>query len=108
MLTGYRLREKSEQYAKRIAALSHPHRLGILHLLADRAMGLAELCSCIDISPSLALHHIGILMDSGWVIKEGSGRTCLYRLANRPFGFFVRFFADTAEERRRKPVRHAG
>jgi DNA-binding transcriptional ArsR family regulator len=63
--------------------LSHPIRVAILRLLADRG----ELCSCeieprFNVDPSGVSRHLSALRDAGLVVSRRDGVRILHRLAS--------------------------
>ncbi len=78
MLIGKRLREKSILQAKRIKAISHPHRISILHLLSNADMRVQELSVHMEISPSLLEHHLSKLIALGLIKKQLVGAMPFY------------------------------
>lgn len=80
MLTGQKLKTRSEKEAKALRAIAHPHRLAILHLLAESDMRLMELGLHMGLPQSLVAHHVGILDRTGLIGKFQVGARTFYRL----------------------------
>lgn len=98
-------------------ALSHPVRLEILRLLADkREFGIAEedwcdsgeLCVCrigerFELSPPALSHHLSVLRHAGLVATRRDGARICYRLRELPIQEAAALLASVLEavERRR-------
>jgi DNA-binding transcriptional ArsR family regulator len=95
MVTGIRLKEKVKPFTKKMQALGHEHRLGILYLLAYGELPLHELVMDLDQPENLVSHHIKILEQTGWVGKRRDGREVYYHLAQRGFFELFRMLAET-------------
>jgi DNA-binding transcriptional ArsR family regulator len=95
MLTGAPLREKAKPFAARLAALGHPMRLAILHILAHGPMRMTEIAQNADMAENLAAHHLSALAKGGWIGKTRVGKTVTYHLNERAFFDWFRLFADT-------------
>ena len=110
------MRDKTEAFdadldrlAKQAKALSHPARLEILRVLADR-----ESCVCGDIVADLPLaqstvsRHLKVLKDAGLIQGTVDGPSVCYCLApdalDRLRGRFSRFFGDILEETPQVPA----
>lgn len=95
MLTGIRLKEKVTSFGKRMKGIAHPHRLGILYLLAHGPMCTHDIAGNADLPENLIVHHLFVLEHAGWVRKKKQGRTVTYTIQERAFGDFYRLFVDT-------------
>jgi DNA-binding transcriptional ArsR family regulator len=95
MLTGIRLKEKTRVFAPKMAALAHPHRLAILHILAYGELPLHDIVSDIDEPENLVSHHIKKLLITGWVGKRVEGRQTYYFLKERGFFELFRMLVET-------------
>lgn len=99
MLTGGRLKEKSKLFAKRMAAIAHPHRLAILYLLANDPLWVRDMVNYLNVPENLIAHHLRLMHEAGWVLKTREGRHVTYRLNEKAFFELNRFLADTPFER---------
>jgi DNA-binding transcriptional ArsR family regulator len=61
-------------------AIAHPVRREILDLLTRGEQSASSLAEPFDVSRSAISQHLGILLDSGLVIREKRGREQMYRL----------------------------
>lgn len=77
-------RQQVERMSSTLAMLGEPHRLQILRWLRRGARTAGYLAEAIGISPSLASHHLSVLVDSGLVSR-------------RQVGTFVCYSADRAK-----------
>ena len=95
MLTGIRLKEKTKLFTPKMEALAHPHRLGILHILAYGELPLHEIVANLDEKENLVSHHIKKLLITGWVGKRAEGRQTYYFLKERGFFELFRMLIET-------------
>ena len=95
MLTGIRLKEKTKIFAPKMEALAHPHRLGILYILAYGELPLHEIVNNIDEPENLISHHIKKLFETGWVGKRSEGRQTYYFLKEKGFFELFRMLIET-------------
>lgn len=95
MLTGIRLKEKTRIFAPKMQSLAHPHRLGILHILAYGELPLHEIVTNLDIPENLVAHHIKQLLTTGWVGNRKEGRQTYYYLKERGFFELFRMLVET-------------
>lgn len=63
--------------------LAEPHRLLIVRHLRRGARTAGFLAEALAISPSLASHHLGVLMEAGLVSRRQSGSFACFAV-NRP------------------------
>lgn len=78
-----RLREELEQLTAGVCkALSDPKRLMILYVLADGPRAVGEVAELLDVSPSNASQHLGLLRDRGLVEAEREANRVIYRLTD--------------------------
>ena len=61
-----------------LAVLAEPHRLLALRHLRRGARSAGFLASALGISPSLASHHLGVLVDAGLVTRQAKGHFVCY------------------------------
>ncbi len=79
-----RLREELEELTAGVCrALSDPKRLMILYALADRPRAVGELAELLEVSPSNASQHLGLLRDRGLVDAEREANRVIYALRDR-------------------------
>jgi len=83
MLIGKRLLNKVVPTARRIHALSHPHRLAILSLLSREPLWVSDLVNYLNLPSSLISHHLRLLRKEGWIAKMKEGKHSLYRVSEK-------------------------
>ncbi|MGI9119315.1 MAG: ArsR/SmtB family transcription factor [Acidimicrobiales bacterium] len=77
-------RHQVDRISHTLAVLGEPHRLQILRWLRRGPRTAGFLAHAIDVSPSLASHHLSVLVESGLVTR-------------RQVGTFVCYSADRAK-----------
>ncbi len=77
-------RREVDRISHTLAVLGEPHRLQILRWLRRGPRTAGFLARAIDVSPSLASHHLSVLVESGLVTR-------------RQVGTFVCYSADRAK-----------
>ena len=77
-------RRQVERISSTLAVLGEPHRLQMLRWLRRGPRTAGFLADAIGISPSLASHHLSVLVESGLVTR-------------RQVGTFVCYSADRAK-----------
>jgi DNA-binding transcriptional ArsR family regulator len=65
-----------------IRALASPHRLRIIHLLADRSLEVNELARELDLGQATVSQHLAAMRSVGLVEAGRDGRVVRYRLAD--------------------------
>lgn len=80
MLSGKKLVTRAGKEAITLRALAHPHRIAIIHLLAQSDMRLKELAGYALCSQSLLAHHLKELTDCGFIEAYRVGSRKFYRL----------------------------
>jgi len=95
MATGVRLKGKIAPFAAKLAAISHPHRLSIVYLLAHNPFRVRDLMQKVGIAQSLMAHHLKVMEKTGWVRKSREGRHMLYTLKKKKFKEVARLLIDT-------------
>lgn len=75
-------RTSAEEWASWFRALGDASRVLILNQLAvaRRAMTVGEIVEAVDIVQSTVSHHLKILTDTGFVLRERRGTTNLYQV----------------------------
>jgi ArsR family transcriptional regulator len=68
--------------AETLKSIAHPHRLRIIHLLAEGPREVARLAADIGISQPNASQHLGVLRTAGLVKAERLGRKVRYSLVD--------------------------
>lgn len=71
-------RAEAESISGELAVLAEPHRLLVLRHLRRGARSAGFLASALGISPSLASHHLGVLVDAGLVSRQAKGHFVCY------------------------------
>ncbi|CAN5182731.1 hypothetical protein BH20ACT8_BH20ACT8_14750 [soil metagenome] len=64
--------------AERLQVIAEPHRLMILRHLRRGDQYAGRLAEALDISPSLASHHLTTLIAAGFVTREQKGPYACY------------------------------
>jgi ArsR family transcriptional regulator len=70
-----------EMQAEICSALSHPVRLHILDLLADKELSSAEILEILDIPKANLSQHLTVLKDAGILVGRKEGQFQILRLA---------------------------
>ncbi|MDX3376558.1 metalloregulator ArsR/SmtB family transcription factor [Streptomyces sp. ME02-6991-2A] len=75
-------REVAESYATWFKALSDPTRVQILNLLAlaSEPMSVGEIVDRMEIGQSTVSHHLKLLADVRFVLRERQGTSMLYTI----------------------------
>lgn len=76
-------RDRVERVSHVLSVLSEPHRLQILRQLRRGPRPAGFLAEAVGMSPSLASHHLSVLVESGLVTRRQVGTFVCYS-ANRP------------------------
>ncbi|HZI98932.1 MAG TPA: metalloregulator ArsR/SmtB family transcription factor [Actinomycetales bacterium] len=71
-------RRQADDVCADLHVLAEPHRLLIVRHLRRGARTAGFLADAIEISPSLASHHLGVLMEAGLVSRRQSGAFACY------------------------------
>ncbi len=71
-------RERVERMSHLLNLLSEPHRLQILRQLRAGARPAGFLAKAVGVSPSLASHHLAVLVDAGLVTRRHVGTFVCY------------------------------
>lgn len=70
--------EQAEQVCEDLGVLAEPHRLLVLRHLRRGARSAGFLASAIGMSPSLASHHLSVLLEAGLVTRRQKGHFVCY------------------------------
>ncbi|MBK8435532.1 MAG: winged helix-turn-helix transcriptional regulator [Austwickia sp.] len=87
-----------ESVSEMFGSLASPLRVGIIALLLERAMSVAELVDALAVTQPLVSHHLRILREHCLVTGERSGRRVVYRLMDDHVGHIVADALKHAEE----------
>jgi DNA-binding transcriptional ArsR family regulator len=79
------------------AALSNPHRLELLELLAQRPRAVADIAAEISLSVANASQHLQVLAACGLVVVERRGTYAFYRAAGREVYRLLQSVREVAE-----------
>ncbi len=90
-----RLARKLRPYASYYAAIGNEHRLAIVYMLTDDPQSVKSLSRYLELTPSLVIHHLNILVKNGWVKHHGEKKDVFYSLDKRAFLFWTELFKDT-------------
>ncbi|MBI5620375.1 helix-turn-helix transcriptional regulator [Candidatus Gottesmanbacteria bacterium] len=95
MLIRKRLNDKVANLQKLTHAVAHRHRLAILYLLSHGSKATYELADTLIIKEPLLVHHLEIMVKSGWIRRIRQGRRVWYELEKTPFVELMKFLGDT-------------
>lgn len=76
-------RQQVERISHTLAVLGEPHRLQMLRWLRRGPRTAGYLANAIGVSPSLASHHLSVLVDSGLVTRRQVGTFVCYAADRR-------------------------
>lgn len=62
--------------------LSHPARIRVLELLAEREHAVAELLPQVGVEPTNLSQHLAVLRRAGLVVSRKEGSTVIYSLTS--------------------------
>jgi len=70
-------RTDAEEWATWFRALSDPTRLQVLNAIAASGpeLTIGELVALVDVGQSTVSHHVGLLVDAGYVLQKREGTT---------------------------------
>jgi DNA-binding transcriptional ArsR family regulator len=71
---------QSQRCARKLAALSAPERLRIVHFLRDGPRNVGEIAAMLQTAAVNVSHHMHVLVEAGLVEREKRGRFVLYSL----------------------------
>jgi ArsR family transcriptional regulator len=71
-----------DMLAETLKSIANPHRLRIIHLLAEEPREVTRLAADLGISQPNASQHLGVLRAAGLVEAERAGREVRYRLVD--------------------------
>jgi ArsR family transcriptional regulator len=83
-----------------LRVLADPVRLRLLKLIRSAPGGRAltrDLVTSLDVSQPTVSHHLGVLHDAGFVVRERDGRETWYSIEDDSFRAISRLLAPTAE-----------
>jgi ArsR family transcriptional regulator len=75
--------DPSEQLIPRLASLSDPARLRILHLLEHQPMLVNDLADVLQLPQSTVSRHLKQLSDQGWLVSRREGTSHQYQMLLR-------------------------
>ena len=82
MLLGNHLIQKTSPIADKFRAAGSESRTAILAMLLREPMTFSVLVRKLELSPSLTLHHLKILLKSGWITRSKFGKLVTYYLSD--------------------------
>lgn len=97
MTSGKRLLGKVAQYAVLLRGIAHPHRLAILHLLANDPTWPEDITRHMTIPQNLVSHHLKAMLRSGWIKKHREGKHVIYQLNKKAFKTVLKFLSPQSE-----------
>lgn len=71
-------RDAAERLSAELAVLAEPHRLLVLRHLRRGARSAGFLATAVGMSPSLASHHLSVLISAGLVTRRQKGSFVCY------------------------------
>jgi DNA-binding transcriptional ArsR family regulator len=71
-------RQSAERISQDLGVLAEPHRLLVLRHLRRGARSAGFLAQAIGMSPSLASHHLAVLVGAGLVTRRQKGQFVCY------------------------------
>jgi DNA-binding transcriptional ArsR family regulator len=71
-------RRETEQLCADLGVLAEPHRLLVLRHLRRGARSAGFLAQAVGMPPSLASHHLSVLVDAGLVTRRREGHFICY------------------------------
>ncbi len=75
--------DKLEIAAGKLRAISHPMRIAILELLAQKeSLSVTEIYKSLDIEQATASHHLNILKSKKVLASKRAGKKIFYSLRN--------------------------
>lgn len=95
MLIRKRLHDKVSKLETLTQGVTQKYRLAILYLLAHGSKETFELADTLMIKEPLLIHHLEIMMKSGWVRRTRQGRRVWYAVEKTPFIELLKFLGNT-------------
>lgn len=95
MLIRRQLIDKTSKLSNLTQGVSHRYRLAILYLLAHDPKETWEISETLMIDESLAVHHLKIMLKSGWIRRTRIGRRVTYELQENATMELKKFLGDT-------------
>ncbi len=95
MLIRKRLRDKAMKLQSLAQGVSHRNRLAVLYLLAHGSKETFELADHLMIKEPLLIHHLQIMVKSGWLKRMKTGRHVTYALKEDCTIELKKFLGDT-------------
>ena len=86
--------------AELLKALSNPHRIAIVDLLADGPRRVHEIVDALALDQPLVSQHLRVLRDAGLLAGERHGKEVVYSLADHHIAHIVGDAITHAEEPR--------
>ena len=78
--------EMDELQAGALRALASPHRVRVVHLLAQGPLEVREISASLDLGQAATSQHLAALRAVGLVEASRDGRSVAYRLADPDIG----------------------
>ncbi|MBI2404742.1 winged helix-turn-helix transcriptional regulator [Candidatus Gottesmanbacteria bacterium] len=100
MVTKNRLKDKVRPVARQMAGIGNVYRLAIVYLLASGELLSREIVAALGLPQNLVSHHLKILVTTGWIRRERTGRKVTYTLNEKAFLSLQKLLADTYFGRR--------
>ena len=73
---------QSDDCVKRLKVLADETRLAVLKLLMNSPKHVGEMNAILGLEQSLLSHHLQVLRQAKFVVRERDGKAVLYRLAS--------------------------
>ena len=74
---------KLEAAAAKLRAISHPARIAILEMLADKELCVTDIYTQLDIDQATTSHHLNVLKNNGVLVSHRKGKMILYSLKHK-------------------------
>ena len=78
-----------------VHGVAHRYRLAILYLLSHDPRETRELSYMLDLKEPLLIHHLQIMVKSGWLKRVKTGRHVTYALKEDCVRELKKFLGDT-------------
>ncbi len=71
---------KLEAAAAKLRAISHPARIAILEMLADKELCVTDIYTNLKLDQATTSHHLNVLKNSGILESQRKGKMIFYSL----------------------------
>lgn len=95
MIIRKRLIDKTTKLSNLTQGVSHRYRLAILYILSHDPKETRELSYLLSMEEPLLIHHLQIMVKSGWLRRIKTGRHVTYELKKDCALELIKFLGDT-------------